>query len=273
LAIFKINEKTCTKCGTCAGECPSHLIIFQPGQYPRPLAAAESFCLGCGHCVAICPTGSLSHKDSPVEKSFNIQNELKVTPEQCGQLLKSRRSVRVFKDQSVPRDIVIHLIQDARYAPTGHNNQEVEWLVIDSREELNRIEELGTGWIRWSIENNPRMAKSFDMPEMLRRQEQNHNIFLRGCPVLLVAHAIKENVMAAADASSALAYLDLEANCIGLGTCWAGFVLIMANNFPPVKAAIALPEGHSAYGCMMLGYNKYKYQRIPLRKEARISWR
>lgn len=272
MAIFSINEKTCTKCGTCAGECPSHLIIFQAGQFPRPLAADAS-CLGCGHCAAVCPTGSLSHKDSPVEKSSLIQKDLKVTPEQCTQLLKSRRSVRVFQDRTVPRDTITHLIEVSRYAPTGHNNQEVEWLVIDNREELNRIEEEGTGWIRWTIENNPLMAKLFDMPEMLKRQEQNHNVFLRGCPALVVAHAGKNHSLAVIDASTALAYLDLAANSTGLGTCWAGFIFIMANSFPPVKAALALPEGQTICGCMMLGYNKYQYQRIPVRKEARISWR
>ena len=100
--IINIDEKTCTQCGVCADECPTHLIISQPGHYPRPIAKAESVCLKCGHCVAVCPTGSLSHKESPVDKSPAIQKQLKVTPEQCEQVLKSRRSVRVFKEQAVP---------------------------------------------------------------------------------------------------------------------------------------------------------------------------
>jgi nitroreductase/NAD-dependent dihydropyrimidine dehydrogenase PreA subunit len=273
LETIKIDEKTCTRCGICADECPGYLISFQPGGYPQPVSSIRSACLRCGHCVAVCPTGSLNHNEMPVEQCARIQESLKTTPEQVEQLLKSRRSVRVFKDQPVPREIVRRLIEDARYAPTGHNDQEVEWLVIDNREELNRIEALGSEWIQWIIKNQPRMAAMFNMKDMLKRQELNHNVFLRGCPVLIVTHAIKDRPMALIDSSTALGYLDLAANGLGMGTCWAGFVYIMANNFPPVREAIALPEGHATLGAMMLGYNKFKYQRVPSRKEPPIIWR
>ncbi len=75
------------------------------------------------------------------------------------------------------------------------------------------------------------------------------------------------------DSANALSYLDLAANSLGLATCWAGYVYIMANTFTPVKEALALPEDHAAYGCVMLGYNKFKYYRIPCRKVPSIIWR
>ena len=271
--IIQIDQKTCTQCGICAAECPALLIAFKTKSYPKPLALAESACIRCGHCVAVCPTGSLTHREMPVEKLPALHESLRVSAEQCEQLLKGRRSVRAFKDQPVPREMVARLIKDASYAPTGRNDQEVEWLVIDNREELNRIEKLGIDWIRWVIKNQPRMAAILNMEELLKRQEKYTNVLLRSAPVLLVAHAPKDNSMALIDSSTALSYLDLAANSLGLGTCWAGFVYNMANSFPSVKNAIALPESHSAYGCAMLGYNKFKYPRIPLRKEPKIIWR
>jgi nitroreductase len=226
--------------------------------------------------VAVCLNGSLSHQDELLEKSPEILESLQITPEQCEQLLKSRRSVRVFKDQPVSREIITRLIGAARYAPTGHNNQEVEWLVIDNKKELENIEDLGIQWIEWTMKNNPQLAAAFHMVEMLKNQKKYHNIFLRGAPVLVVTHAAKGSTspaVAQIDCATALSYLDLAANCLGLGTCWAGFVNTMANNFPLVKAAIALPENQGTYGCMMIGYNKFRYHRIPLRKEPRITWR
>ena len=68
--------------------------------------------------------------------------------------------------------MVARLIKEASYAPTGHNNQEVEWLVIDSREELNRIEKIGINWIRSVAKNQPQMAAILNMEEMLKRQEK-----------------------------------------------------------------------------------------------------
>ncbi len=104
----------------------------------------------------------------------------------------------------------------------------------------------------------------------------NHNAFLRGAPVLIVTHASKDfsvSLLAGIDSANALSFLDLAANSLGLATCWAGYVYMMANTFPPVQAALALPEGHQAYGAMLLGYNKFKYHRIPVRKAPRIVWR
>lgn len=273
MSIIEINQETCNQCGICAAECPRHLIALQDGGFPQPVARAEAACIGCGHCVVVCPSGSLNHRDSPLEKSPKIEKGLKITPERVEQLLKSRRSVRVFKNQLVPRETIARLIEDARYAPTGHNLQEVEWLVIDDKKELDRIEELGTDWLRWVIENLPQMAVTSDMVEKLERQKLNHDVFLRGAPALVVAHAAKDIAMAITDSANALSYLDLAASSLGLGTCWVGYVHIMANSFPPVKAALALPENHSVYGCVTLGYNKFKYQRIPLRKDPKIVWR
>jgi nitroreductase/NAD-dependent dihydropyrimidine dehydrogenase PreA subunit len=273
LGIIKIDEKTCTQCGICAVECPVRLISFQPGHYPRPVASIESDCLRCGHCIVVCPMDSLDHSEMAIEKSIEIQENRKTTPEQVEQLLKSRRSVRVFKDQTVSREIITRLIEDARYSPTGHNNQEVEWLVIDNREELNRLESLGTEWIHWTMKNRPRIAAKMNMQDLLKRQEIYHNAFLRSCPVLIITHSKKSYNMASIDSSAALSYLDLAANSLGLGTCWAGFLYHMTKNFQPIKDAIVVPKGHSVYGCIMLGYNKYKYRRIPLRKEPCINWR
>ncbi len=142
----------------------------------------------------MCPKGSLSHRDSPLEISPKIQESLKVTPEQVEQLLKSRRSVRVFKNKPVSREIITRLIEDARYAPTGHNLQEVEWLVIDNKKELDRIEELGIDWLQWVIKNLPKVAAESNMEEKLERQKLHHDAFLRGAPVLIVAHAGKDSL-------------------------------------------------------------------------------
>lgn len=273
MEIIEINKETCNQCGICAAECPSRLIAFTKNSFPQPRASAEPVCMRCGHCVAVCPSGSLTHREIPIEKTIPVQDNLRVSVEQCEQMLKSRRSVRAFKDKPVSHEIISRLINIASYAPTGHNNQEVEWLVMDKPEELAQIEKLGIDWIRWMIKNQPQMAAMFALEEMLKAQEKNLNIFLRGAPALLVAHAKINNPMALIDSATAIGYLDLAANSMGLGTCWAGFVNIMGNNFPPVKNVLALPEGQVNYGCIMLGYNKHKYPRIPLRQEPRIIWR
>jgi hypothetical protein len=36
---------------------------------------------------------------------------------------------------------------------------------------------------------------------------------------------------------------------------------------------LELPAQHASFGAMMVGYPKFKYQRLPLRNEPKISWR
>lgn len=271
--IIRINRETCTQCGICAEECPGFLISFAANEFPQPLPRTEKDCIRCGHCVAVCPAGSLSHRDMPVEQCLPIEKDLIISALQCEQLLKGRRSVRAFQKKAVPREAIAHLIEIARYAPTGHNDQEVQWMAIDSREALERIEAIGTDWIRWNMKNQTPLSSLFDLQEMLAMQEKSPRVFLRGAPALIVTHAVKNNPMGLIDSSAALSYLDLAANSCGLGTCWAGLVYFMANTFPPATAAVALPEGHAATGCMMLGYNKFQYPRIPTRKQPPIIWR
>jgi nitroreductase len=66
--------------------------------------------------------------------------------------------------------------------------------------------------------------------------------------------------------------LDLAAPSFALGTCWAGFLMMAASHWPPLQNALSLPEGYACFGAMMIGYPKYKYQRLPLRKEPDIMW-
>ena len=270
MSILEVNKETCNKCGNCAAVCPGGFILFFEDKYPRPVSKVDDFCIRCGHCVAACPTGSLTHQDIPVEQCPAIEDSLKVSIEQCAQLIKSRRSIRRYADKPVPREVITRLIDIARYAPTGHNDQNVRWLVVDDKDKLRWFEAIGHDWMRDEISKNPQMAAMFE--GVLKRMEAGHPDFIRNAPALVIAHAEKTMLMHSVDCSIALGYFDLAANAAGLGCCWAGFFMIAANTFPALKEAVALPEDQLVYGALMVGYPKYKYRRIPVRRPPRITW-
>ena len=270
MALLEINRETCTKCGNCAAICPGGIILFFDDKYPRTVSKADEFCLRCGHCVGVCPTASLTHQDIPVEDCPPIEDSLKISFEQCARLIKSRRSIRVYKDDPVPREEITRIINVARYAPTGHNAQEIRWLVIDDKAKLQQFEEIGLDWMRDTAAKSPEMA--IMMEGIIKRMESGRKDFIRGAPAIVIAHAEKNNPIGAIDAPIALAYFDLAANAAGLGCCWAGFFMMASNTFPALKEAVALPEDQQVYGALMVGYPKYRHQRIPVRKPARITW-
>jgi nitroreductase/NAD-dependent dihydropyrimidine dehydrogenase PreA subunit len=271
--LFEINQQTCNQDGICAAVCPAGIIDFQKSAYPKPIAGAEKVCIRCGHCVAVCPTGSLTHRDMVVEQCPPIQKAFHLTPEHCEHFLRSRRSIRAYKKKSVSRDHLVRLIDIARYAPSGHNAQCVEWLVLSNGDELRNLAGLIADWMRWMIGNMPEIALSMHMDRALKRWEDGKDIFLRDAPVVIVTHAREDNRTAPAACTIALTYFDLVAASMGLGCCWAGYFNAAATTFPPMMAALSLPEDHRCFGAMMVGYPKFDYHRLPLRKPPGVTWR
>ena len=271
--LIEVNTDTCNQDGICAAVCPAQIISFSKAQYPEPVADADELCIRCGHCVAVCPTESLTHKDMPAEKCPPVQPEMMPGPEQCEHFFRMRRSIRTYKDKAVDGDKLSRLIHMARFAPTGHNSQCVEWTVIGGRDKLANLGEVVVDWMRWMIQNMPEAAAAVHMDRAVARWENGKDVIFRGAPMLVLAHGDKSLPPAPAACTIATAYLELAAPTLGLGGCWAGYFMAAAGNFPPMKEALALPEGHQCYAAMMIGYPRFSYKRLPLRNAPKINWR
>ena len=46
-----------------------------------------------------------------------------------------------------------------------------------------------------------------------------------------------------------------------------------ALHWPPLQEALALPAGAVFSGALMVGEPRYRYQRLPARREPSITWR
>lgn len=273
MSLIEVNQQTCNQDGICAAVCPAKLIDFSKGNFPTPIAEVEELCIRCGHCVAACPSGSLLHAEIPLEQCPPVRKELLLSAEQSEQFLRNRRSIRNYRDKAVPRETLQKLIEVARYAPTGHNTQSAEWLVLSDRDELNKLIGIVGEWMHWMLAHMSEFALSMHMDKALERLEAGNDIVLRDAPVLIVAHAPKDDRMAPATCTIALTYLELAATGMELGGCWAGYFNAAASTFPPMREALGLPEGHLCYGAMMIGYPQFRYHRLPARKAPSITWR
>jgi len=271
--FIEVDRQTCKQDGVCSAVCPAKLINFTKGEYPTPIAEAEELCIRCGHCVAVCSSSSLLHAEMPLADCPEVQPELFLSTEQSEQFLRSRRSIRNYRDKAVPRETLQKLIEVARYAPTGHNSQSVEWLVLSDRDELNNLCQIVGQWMRWMLANMKEFALSLHIDKALEKLEQGEDVVLRGAPVLVVAHAPEDDPMAQTSSTIALTYLELAATGMELGGCWAGYFNAAVNTFPPMRKALDLPEGHQCCGAMMIGYPKFRYYRMPERKTPPITWR
>jgi nitroreductase len=83
---------------------------------------------------------------------INIINAVKITDtakeaEECSMfsserlldLVKERRSVRLFNGEKISQENILSIIEAGIWAPTGCNNQELRFLILDKKEEIDEI--------------------------------------------------------------------------------------------------------------------------------------
>lgn len=272
MSLITVNPETCLQDGLCAAVCPAQIIRFRKGEYPALFAAAETACIECGHCVAICPTASLSHQKMKADECPPVQKEFHLSEEQCEHFLRSRRSIRNYKSKAVPENQIQQLIEIARHAPSGRNAQDAEWLVISGQNKLHNLAEGVADWMRHTITDDPDLAAAMHLDYTLARWESGVDIIFRDAPIVIVAHAEQENPRGQSSCTIALTYLELAATSMDLGCCWAGYFQRAATTFLPLMEILSLPKGHQSFGAMMVGYPRFKYHRLPLRKPPKITW-
>jgi nitroreductase len=238
--------------------------------FPDIIPGSESGCLECGHCVAVCPHDALSHIRIPIEQSPAIRKDLDLNEPQAVQFLRSRRSVRHFKDKPVEAARIQRLIETARYAPTAGNGQLVEWLVINDRSRIKEIAGLTINWLRELIKNPQVIANTPYLAVAVAAWDAGNDSVLRGATAVVIAMAPKEAMNGIVDITLALSYLDLFAPVLGLGACWAGLLQGAMLNAPAVKAAVGIPESYPHHYPIMVGYPEFGFHRLPERKAPKI---
>ena len=81
--------------------------------------------------------------------------------------LMTRRSIRSYKDEVVPRDIMNVILECAIYAPNGMNKQPWEIRVVDNPEILNGMTEAYLAGIDENDPYNPKKDPNFKIDEQI----------------------------------------------------------------------------------------------------------
>ena len=128
--LLHVNAEVCIRCGQCVRSCARDLFLLDEDTVPFLPEDKEKRCTRCGHCAAACPVDAIRLLVTEGEDVTPIRKEFAVSFDQAAQLFKSCRSVRRFSDKTVPVKDIEEILQVARLAPTGGNNQLVRWIVL-----------------------------------------------------------------------------------------------------------------------------------------------
>jgi nitroreductase/NAD-dependent dihydropyrimidine dehydrogenase PreA subunit len=265
---LRVNKEKCTGCGTCANVCPTMDIKMDEKKTPQPVKPNQICCV-CGHCVAACPTAAISFEDMTPEECTPFRREMLPTIEQVDTLLMSRRSIRNYQRKPVPREMIRSLIEIARYSPSGQNAQPVHWTVVYDRKDVKKYASMTIDWMK-SIREDPAWTKRIHVETDIGNWESGKENITYEAPHLVMVHA---EARWEEECKMAMTFFDLAAHSRGLGTCWMGLLNLAADIWEPLRSDLAYPEMHRSFGAMTLGYPKYNYSRIPLRKEPVITWK
>ncbi|MGQ7868747.1 4Fe-4S binding protein [Sunxiuqinia sp. sy24] len=130
----KIDHSLCKSCGICTEVCP-YKIIGQNGNI-HFIKEREHLCLQCGQCMAICPTKAIHVKGLSYDDDFCELPRRKNNYENFAEILRSRRSVRTFKNKPVSDELIDEIIDSVSYAPFGAAPEKMGISVINNRETI-----------------------------------------------------------------------------------------------------------------------------------------
>jgi len=271
MPLFEIDTHRCDGDGICALECPARIIKMVENR-PTPVEDAEQICIRCGHCVAVCPKQALHLNFLTPEHCLPLTEEWKLDFDQSAHFLRSRRSIRSYKNKSVPRNIFEKALKIASCAPTGSNKQPVKWLIFDQKKDVMAVAGLTIDWMKSVVQNFPQVAQTLNMETIIAQYDQGIDRICRDAPQLVFTYSSNEYGSAAADCHTALAYLELILPSLGLGSCWAGYVTTAANMWPALGELIHLPDQHTCHGALMVGFPRFRYHRVPRRNAPDICY-
>lgn len=269
MELIQIDQGLCVRCGNCADVCTRRIISMgkEGPEYKDP-----EVCIACGHCVAVCAYSALNNIRTPLAGQTPMVRFPVVDGEVAYQFLRSRRSIRCYKKLSVPREEMLQLMDIARFAPTAGNSQGISYLVVEDPETLRKITAQTIDWIEEQVLSHADWAKSYAVYVAAYRND-GQDVILRSAPCLVIAMASKSFLRGRDNTHFSLAYAELYAPSLGLGSCWAGlFEACVSSGYEPLLQLLNLPENKIVTGAIMVGYPQYHYCRIVDRRPLDLTY-
>ena len=272
MPAITVDATRCKKDGLCVEVCPLQILEMPFGNLPNTRKGYSDRCVQCGHCMAVCPHEALLLEGVTREELEPVEPSRNSSPDALRALIRSRRSIRLFRDEPIEQSVIEQVLDTARWAPSGKNVQPVRYTVLSGKERVREVAEQSIAYFRLFTQEQPEMAAAWGAFGLVKAWDAGNDMVLRDAPQLIAAHGPKENPMLSGSATIALTQVELLIAAHGFGACWAGYVHYAAGAYAPVRKALGLPDGDALAGTLMVGKARVKYRAITPRKPLSVTW-
>jgi nitroreductase len=176
------------------------------------------------------------------------------------EVIRTRKSIRRYKPDPIPDEMIDRILEAARWAATGENYQPWRFIVIRNPQTKNRIGNLAR------LGSGSRMTAWYCLGEMQERFEGIQDPvkkaevlrfmysgevseFAKQAPVVIavIGSLMEGSVDVPYDLSACVENMLLEAHSLGLGACWVHGPVASTRDAAKFKKILKIPAGMGEY--------------------------
>jgi len=146
--------------------------------------------------------------------------------------IKSRRTIRLYKQDAIANETLVELIECARCAPAAANRQPVRYVVVNEGEVNAKI----FTCLAWAGYVKPKRNPPVD---------KRPAAYI----IVLWSRDIGNDKSNSVDAAAAIENMLIAAQSMGIGSCWLGAI-----DKDKIRAICKVPEGFDIDSVVALGY-------------------
>ena len=165
----------------------------------------------------------------------------------------TRRSTRNYRQDMVETEKIEKILEAARQAPSGGNNQNNHFLVIRNQEVLRKLALMAEDAFA-GMEITENTYKS--LKNSIALSKRGGYVFCYNAPILIVVANRRDYGNNIADCACAIENIMVAANALDLGSCWIN-QLKWLNEEPEILEylySLGMKETERVYGAVIIGY-------------------
>lgn len=164
--------------------------------------------------------------------------------------LLTRRSIRSYRPDMLPREVIEKIAEAGTYAPTGMNRQTPIIVAVTNKELRDRMSRLNAAVL--NMDSDP----------------------FYGAPAVLVVLAERSAPNHVYDGSLVMANLMLAAHAMGIGSCWINRAreVFDTDEGKAILRDLGIEGDYEGVGNCILGYTEGEEPQAKPRKENWVYW-